>query len=161
MTRRTMDTGLGLFLLAVASNWIWLVSATIRTGFGGGDLGPRAFPLTFGIMLAMLSVLLLVRIYLSSQASEDAAPQGDTPHFTFWPAVIVLAEIVLYGFLMQKMGFLIATTVIVLLVMLFTLRLRSIKTILGMSFGVPVGSWLLFEKLLGIYLANGTWINVG
>jgi putative tricarboxylic transport membrane protein len=27
--------------------------------------------------------------------------------------------------------------------------------------GVTVSCWLIFEKALGIYLANGSWINLG
>jgi hypothetical protein len=32
---------------------------------------------------------------------------------------------------------------------------------LGMSIGITLVCWLVFEKVLGIYLANGWLINIG
>lgn len=162
MTNRQRHNGLlSGVLLAVAGIWIWLVTDTIRGGFGGGDVGPRAFPLAFGILLAVLAGLLLVRVVMSRPGTPEVLPDQAAPHFTPLPAVVVLAEVFLYGFLMQKLGFLIATTAIVLIIMLFNLKLRSVWTIIGITVGVPVGTWLMFEKVLGIYLANGSWINLG
>jgi hypothetical protein len=149
--------------LVIACIWIWLVSTTIPGGFGGGDIGPRAFPLTFGIALAILSALL---IFQSLRAAPESDPVPEIPDEpvarTAWlPAALVLVEICLYGFLLQKVGFVIATPIIILLIMLANLRVRSIKLLLGMSIGLTLGSWLIFEKVLGIYMANGSWINLG
>jgi hypothetical protein len=77
------------------------------------------------------------------------------------PALLVLGQICLYGFLLEKIGFVLATPIVVLLAMVVSLRERSAVKLLGMSLGLTVGSWLLFEKVLGIYLANGTWLNLG
>jgi len=54
-----------------------------------------------------------------------------------------------------------ATPAIVLLVMLVNLRVRSVTKLLAMALGLTVGCWLIFEKVLGIYLANGIWMNIG
>lgn len=164
MTNRMQDTLLAIILLILAAGWIWLVSTTIRSGFGQGDIGPRAFPLTFGIALAALTGLLLLRAFLSRDDHE--APVADegaaqTGQIRWGPALLVLGEISLYGFLLQKTGFLIATPVIVLLILVVNLRVRSPKTLIGMPLGLTLGAWLIFEKLLGIYLANGSWINLG
>lgn len=161
MTVRTQDILVATILLVLSCVWIWLVTTTIRTGFGDGDIGPRAFPLTLGVTLAGLSVLLLVRCYLAGHGPAESFSDADSPHFTVVPALVVLCEILLYGFLLQKVGFLLATTAIVLFIMVFSLRLRSLRMIIGVTLGVPVGSWLIFEKLLGIYLANGSLINLG
>lgn len=161
MTGRTQDILVATILLVLSCVWIWLVTTTIRTGFGGGDIGPRAFPLTLGVALAGLSLLLLVRCYLAGGGPAEHSGEADSPHFNLVPALVVLGEILLYGFLLQKVGFLLATTAIVLFIMLFSLRLRSLKTIIGVTLGVPVGAWLIFEKLLGIYLANGSLLNLG
>jgi putative tricarboxylic transport membrane protein len=72
-----------------------------------------------------------------------------------------LIEISAYGFLLKTCGFVIATPIVVLFVMLVNLRITSPKLLLGMSLGVTVSCWLIFEKALGIYLANGSWINLG
>jgi hypothetical protein len=72
-----------------------------------------------------------------------------------------LGEIALYGYLLEKIGFVLATPIVVLLVMIVSLRVRSIPKLLGMSLGLTVGCWLIFKKILGIYLANGIWLNLG
>ena len=147
-------------MLVLSCVWIWLVTTTIRTGFGDGDIGPRAFPLMLGVVLAGLSVLLMVRFYLAGAGPAEPSQDEDSPHFSVVPALVVLGEILLYGFLLQKVGFLLATTAIVLFIMLFSLRRRSLKMIVGVTLGVPIGAWLIFEKLLGIYLANGSLLNL-
>lgn len=163
MTNRMQDTILSTLLLVLAGVWIWLVSTTIPGGFGRGDIGPRAFPLTFGIVLGVLSGGLLLRSILMRPAANSAAVDDDRPNQKIhWiPALLVLIQISLYGYLMQKVGFVIATPIMTLMIMLINLRVRSIKKLLGMSLGLTVGAWVVFEKLLGIYLANGTWINLG
>ncbi len=49
----------GIVLLAVALVWIVLVYQTIAPS-QGTEAGPRAFPLFFGYVLAVLSLLLLL-----------------------------------------------------------------------------------------------------
>ena len=80
----------------------------------------------------------------------------------YWiPAIIVMLEIILYGFLLEKIGFVLATPLVIILVMVLSLKIRSIKKILIMSFGLTATCWIIFEKIFGIYLANGLWINLG
>ena len=164
MTNRVQDTVLGVSLLVLASVWTWLVVDTIRPGFGDGDIGPRAFPLTFGLMLLVLSALLLLKIALNAPASEAEAEEEEEAAETpmHWLSIfLVLGEIALYGYLLEKIGFLLATPAVVLLAMTVSLRVRSLPKLAGMSLGLTVGCWLLFEKLLGIPLANGVWVNLG
>ncbi|OAN76783.1 hypothetical protein A8B78_14900 [Jannaschia sp. EhC01] len=163
MTKQMQDTILSTLLLVLAGVWIWLVATSIPGGFGRGDIGPRAFPLSFGIALAVLSGGLLLRsILVRFDGRFEAIEEEDTQQKIHWiPALLVLVQISLYGFLMQTCGFVIATPIIIVMIMLINLRERSIKKILAMALGITVGSWAVFEKLLGIYLANGTWINLG
>ena len=53
------------------------------------------------------------------------------------------------------------TGLILLLVLVVNLRVRSIPKLLVMTLGTTIGCWLIFEKVLGIYLANGIWLNLG
>lgn len=166
MTNRVQDTIVGTVLLLLGVCWTWLVVATIPPGFGDGEIGPRAFPMAFGLLLTFFSAI-LVMTRIASRAQTDSPEMSQDPEMPsenkldWGPAVLVLGQIVLYGFLLEKIGFLLATPAVVLLVMLVSLRVRSPKKLLGMSLGLTVGCWLIFEKLLGIYLANGTWLNVG
>lgn len=166
MTNRAQDIIVGTVLLLVGACWTWLVIDTIPPGFGDGEVGPRAFPMAFGLILTGFSAILLMTRIASGAGTASTEMSSDpempsTNRLDWSPALLVLGQIVLYGFLLEKIGFLLATPVVVFLVMLVSLRVRSLKKLLGMSLGLTVGCWLIFEKLLGIYLANGTWLNVG
>ena len=166
MTSRVHDIVLSLVLILISILWTWLVIQNIPPGFGDGEIGARAFPLTFGIMLFILALILLLRQFIvfanqnklneinNSNIIEDKKLQ--------WiPALIILGEIILFGFLLEKIGFVLATPVIIFLVMVFNLNIRSITKVFGMSLGLTLGCWIIFEKILGLYLANGLWINLG
>lgn len=163
MTDRMHNIVLGTLLLFLSGVWTWLVIDTIPAGFGEGDIGPRAFPLMFGLCLGLLSALLLLKAFRTKAVSEtDRSPMEDFHDVIHWvPAALILIEISAYGYLLKTCGFVIATPVVVLVVMMVNLRIRSAKLLLGMSLGITLACWLIFEKALGIYLANGSWINLG
>lgn len=163
MTDHRRNYVIGFLLLILSVVWTWLVIDTIPAGFGDGDIGPRAFPLMFGLCLGFLSVLLLLKSLLNG-------PKNETEHSLtaeyqlpiHWvSAALILIEISAYGYLLKTVGFVIATPIVVLFVMFVNLRIRSVKMLLGMSIGITLVCWLIFEKALGIYLANGSWINLG
>ena len=117
-------------------------------------------------MLFCLSTMLLFRkIKFKKKANSFEEPskagylEENTLHWI--PALVVLCEVVLYGFLLEKIGFVLATPIIIFLVMSLNLRIRSYKKILMMSLGLTFSCWLIFEKVMGLYLANGVWINIG
>ncbi len=167
MTGRVQDIGLGVVLAILASFWTWWVMSTIPKGFGDGEIGARAFPLTFGIILLVLAVILVARWVrdpkadAASRASESKDQSTHSNGLRWIPALLLLVEIALYGFLLEKIGFVLATPIIVLLMMIVHLRVRSIPKLVALPFGLTAGCWVIFEKLLGIYLANGTWFNLG
>ncbi|KII11676.1 tripartite tricarboxylate transporter TctB family protein [Phaeobacter sp. S60] len=167
MTNRASDFVLAITLMVLAGVWTWLVVETIPPGFGSGEIGARAFPLAFGIILLALAALLLLHLTVSSDdpgaghGGQAATKRRKSRRVKWLPAITLLIEIGLYGILLEKAGFVLATPVIILIVMLVNLRVRSITKLLAMSLGMTAGCWLLFEKVLGIYLANGTWINLG
>ncbi|MFT7522896.1 MAG: putative tricarboxylic transport membrane protein [Candidatus Paceibacteria bacterium] len=163
MTDQKRSFVLGSLLLLLAVVWTWLVIDTIPPGFGEGDIGARAFPLIFGICLGVLSLLLLINVVRSKPECEpDTYPNDSFQGGIHWlPAGLILIEISGYGYLLNTCGFVIATPIVVLFVMFVNLRIRSAKLLFGMSIGLTLACWLIFEKALGIYLANGSWINIG
>ncbi|MGB5870784.1 MAG: tripartite tricarboxylate transporter TctB family protein [Albidovulum sp.] len=166
MTNRMQDAVLGLVLLVGAGCWIWLVVDTIPAGIGDGEIGPRAFPLAFGLILLALAALLLLRLAAIRGNGSAGGGFDDTEirrsrRMHWWPAIMVLGEVTLYGFLLDKIGFVLATPIVILLVMVASLHVRSFPKLLAMSLGLTFGCWLIFEKVLGIYLAKGIWINLG
>ena len=65
-------------LLAFAIVWCVVVWQTIPVG-SPGSVGPRAFPLGLGILLAVLSGLLLVRAQVRKRIETAADEADDTP----------------------------------------------------------------------------------
>ncbi len=163
MTDHKRNYVIGFLLLILSVVWTWLVIDTIPAGFGEGDIGPRAFPLMFGLSLGVLSVLLLLKSLLNrSKNDTEHSVKTDYQLAIHWlPAALLLIEILAYGYLLKTVGFVIATPIVVLFVMFVNLRIRSVKLLMGMSIGITLVCWLIFEKVLGIYLANGSWINLG
>jgi len=68
--------------------------------------------------------------------------------------------LVVYAFLLEPIGFIPSTVLIVVALMAFVLRIRSLLLIAGMAIGLSLGSYIVFAKLLGTYLAPGTLITI-
>jgi putative tricarboxylic transport membrane protein len=148
----------GAILLAVALVWIVLVYRTIAPG-QGGEAGPRAFPLFFGYLLAGLSLLLLMQGFRPAPEIDEADAPAMLPGE--WMAVaMTIVSLVVYGLLLEPFGFIPSTAVIVAAVLLYALRVRSLVMIAGMAIGLSLGCYLVFGKLLGVYLPPGSIITI-
>ena len=94
--------GLLMFILAVAYGWGAL---QFPEPFGGSEaVGPKTFPLILSVVLALTSAYLVVK------------PDPDTG----WPInrsgvdiLIAIAILVFYTFILEPLGFIIATTLMV------------------------------------------------
>ena len=159
------DRLIGILLLVFGAVWTMVVYMTVPPGFGDG-VGPRAFPLFLGIVLVVLSVLLLLSGARRTQADAGERDQDEPDEVagrTTWTDArmvgSVFAIIVAYGFLMQKVGFEIATLAIVTTTMWLVLGIRKPLVIAATAIGLTFGCWLLFGQLLGAYLPPGTWLS--
>lgn len=151
------DRVTGLVLLVVALVWIVLVFQTIEPS-QDASAGPRAFPLFFGIVLAGLSLVMLLQTFWPRAATESNIPASVRKEG--WSVAATIGSIVLYGALLEPLGFIVSTVLIVAAIMIVVLRLQAPITIAAMSVGLSLGSYLVFGKLLGTYLPPGTWITV-
>jgi putative tricarboxylic transport membrane protein len=150
----------GAVLFAIAVVWIALVYATIAPG-EGSEAGPRAFPLFFGYVLAGLSLLLLLQSLRppAPDLDHDADAHAALPRE--WISVAVaIGVIVLYGLLLEPFGFIPSTAFIVALVLPFGLGVKSPVIVLGMAIGLSLGCYLVFGKLLGVYMPPGQIITI-
>ena len=77
MTYNLRDIALSVSLLVISAIWTWLVIDTIPTGWGHGDIGPRAFPTVLGIIMGSLAVLLLIRTLVLKRDATRTAGAGD------------------------------------------------------------------------------------
>jgi putative tricarboxylic transport membrane protein len=149
----------GTVLLAVALVWIVLVYQTIAPS-QGTEAGPRAFPLFFGYVLAVLSLLLL---FQSFRPQAPDLEESDAPAVLpgEWAAVVMtIASFIVYGMLLEPFGFIPSTAFVVTAILLFVLRVRSLVTIAGMAIGLSLGCYLVFGKLLGVYMPPGNIITI-
>jgi len=154
-----------LFVLAVV--WTVIVYFTVPIG---SAVGPRTFPLVLGLILMGISAVLVAASLYNwrrqaeglSEAREDAdgfGPEGARTALRLRVLVTVCGAIAIYGYLMQKLGFVVATFLTVV-TLLLTLKERRVRVLLGMGLGITLGCWLVFGELLGAYIPRGTWISL-
>ncbi|HYN64178.1 MAG TPA: tripartite tricarboxylate transporter TctB family protein [Candidatus Limnocylindrales bacterium] len=148
----SVDRILGVILLLVALVWLWLAFTYIPGARGAGETGPRAFPVLLGMVLAGLGIAMSLN---PSPAVETVA------RVTRREGVIVAGTIgvlVLYAFLLERVGFLIATPVAIALTMWCLVRARSATLIVALAIGFTAGCWAIFDALLGTPLPRGSWV---
>lgn len=160
------DRVTGILLLAFAAAWVLAVWYTVPAGTSE-IVGPRTFPLGLGIALGVLALVLLAASYVkpagisTDDVEEDDAEGKALAGWLYLRLVLSLVlVIVAYGFLMEKVGFVLATLVTVAVMVGLILKIRNPLTIIGMAVGLAFGCWLLFGKILGAYLPPGTWISL-
>lgn len=157
MSPRLRDRIAAAAVLAVALVWIVLVYTTI-TPDQGTAIGPRAFPLIFGIVLGGLALALMVESFVRLHEADDDPAQAMPSETT--TVVATIGSIVFYGALMEPIGFIPSTILVVAVMMVFVLRIRAPLKVAAMSIGLSLGCYLVFSKLLGTYLPPGTWITI-
>jgi putative tricarboxylic transport membrane protein len=148
----------GLVLLTVSLVWIFFVYRTIDPG-QGPEAGARAFPMFFGVALAVLSLLLMAQARNADADSEDDPPLPSLG-IEVWFVGVSIGLTLVYGALLERLGFVLSSMLFVAAVMTMLLRIRRPVFVLAMSVGLSLGSYVIFGKLLGTYLPPGSWITI-
>jgi putative tricarboxylic transport membrane protein len=117
----------------------------------GDPLGPKAFPLLLGLLFARAAVLLLFESR-RPRAAAAATPGRRSAQPGAVSAVVVGTA--LFFAVLEPLGYLIAFTIYLFLVMLWLHR-KSPFTCLLVAALFSVGSYALFAKGLGVSLAKG------
>jgi len=132
-----------LLLIAVGAVFIYLATQ-IQTAFFSDPLGARWVPIFIGIFLIGSSVALFVQ-----PRSTVAWP----PRETLLRLVLTLAGFIAYGFLLNPLGFIVATTIAFAL---FALQFggKPIRAVLAGAI-FAVAAYLLFSTALDLYLPTG------
>ncbi len=163
-TRTDRLTGAVLLLVAVA----WTAGAywSIPGGDGGGQIGPRGFPLGMGILLGILSLFLLAGSVVNGESAtltdEDDLERPRTTRERFaekWALVTTFGFLGAYVLLLDLLGFLIATIVAVASFLVIGLGKRSPRLVAGTALGLGFGIWLILGKAMGVYLPRGSIID--
>jgi putative tricarboxylic transport membrane protein len=154
-----VDRWLGLALVLFALAWSWVVVATIPPGWEG-EPGPRGFPLLLGIGLGALGLYLSTSAFLG-RADPGADQDRIEPVSRSEVRVVGLTILVLvaYAFLLDKLGFLVATPIVVALALWLIVGQRSWARLLLLAAGVTIGSYLVFGVLMAAHLPEGAWLQ--
>lgn len=142
---------LGVVLTALALAWLWLVDNFIPDVASAGEPGPRALPMLLGIILAILGIALAV------SRTAEPAPRTDPP--TTRTAIVTVVLLLAYAFLLDKIGFLSATTGLMLVAMAGVLGMRRWVFMAVFAVAFAAGTWLVFSTLLGIPLPRDPWLS--
>ena len=161
MTKQGTDRLAGGILLAFAGLWCWGVIAIIPGDIGAGQVGPRGFPLGLGLLLAALSATLLISSYITPRAAVDDSATSEIPlSVEAWAVASAVVTLVGYAGLMYATGFIIATIVTVVLALVLVLGKRSWRLVGGLSLGTAFGGYIIFNKILGVYVPHGRWLDI-
>ena len=131
-------------------------SAIIAIGLGIGNLAepaPGFFPFAGGIVLAFLSLLFLVQEW-RQRADGSNEFQGDLRR-----PVIAVIGLVVYTAFFETVCYIIATTILSAIV-LRVLDTKSLRVIAVVSLLLSIGSYLLFDQVLGVKLPKGIWMSI-
>lgn len=137
------DRILGGFGLILAAFYIW-AATIIPESFMSDVVGPKTFPIIVGAIVAICSVVFIVR--------PDVEPAW--PSFAnFAEILFAVAVMVIYAQLLPKLGFVIST---MFATAYLTWRLGS-PVIGSLITGVAtsVGIYVVFRLILGLSLAKG------
>jgi hypothetical protein len=154
-----LDRWVGLIVMAFALLWCWLVETTIPARGMEGAPGPRAFPMLLGTSLFVLGGIVAALTFVGRFATnEDRCEPAHRDEIMVVGGGIAL--FLLYAFLMDKVGFLLATPVVVVLALRLILGLRDWLRIVLAAFALTVGCDLLFGVLMEANLPQGAWFSL-
>ena len=160
MTAQGRDRLAGTILLVFAGLWCWGAVVMIPTGIGSGPVGPRGFPLGLGLLLAALSAMLVASSFARPRNADAEEPEAGQLGVELWAVSSALAILVGYAALLYAAGFIIATAVTVVLALVLVLGKRDWRLIGGLSLGTALGGYVIFNKILGVYLPHGRWLDL-
>jgi putative tricarboxylic transport membrane protein len=139
------DRIFGAVCILLAAFFIWQATQ-IELGFIVDPMGPRAFPIAIGVVLALGGLYPILR--------PDPAPD--------WPAagrlleiLFAVAVLIAYAQLLSRIGFVLSTAVAASLLS-WRLGSRPAAAALG-GVTISVGIFVIFHLALGLSLARGPW----
>lgn len=144
--------------LVLAGVYFW-ATAQIPTLELGDPLGPKAFPRMLGVGLLLGAAMLLVEIMRNTAKARLSAEQGvkstepkwDRHH---WLVVAIAVWTAIYIVTFEPLGFIVATTVYLLVLTAYFNRGRWLMNVLTSVLFSAI-SYFMFTKLLGVNLTPG------
>jgi putative tricarboxylic transport membrane protein len=145
-SRHTTDRVLGFGCLALG---VWYVLETRNfsiTSFGTGPVGPKTMPTLVGILFAVLALVLILK-------------PGESPSwgsFTAWSQLLaVVVTSFMFGQLLEPVGFILASTILAVVIGLFFKG--PITKLAPLSLGFAIVIAFVFNNWLQLRLPVGWW----
>ncbi len=115
----------------------------------GTPLDPRPgfFPLLAGVFLLCLSIIYLVRAFLKRSAGGQAFG-------AVWRPGLLIAGLFIYALILDLAGYVIAMIVLSLAI-LRILETKAWWRLVTISLAASIGSYILFDRILGVTLPLG------
>jgi putative tricarboxylic transport membrane protein len=139
--------------LLLAGVYFW-ATAQIPSLELGDPLGPKAFPRLLGIGLLISAAMLLMEILRDRKKPKTGTSSAWTWEPYEWVVVAVSAWTALYILVFEPLGFMLSTTIYLLVLTAYFNRGRWLMNVLT-SVLFSVISYFAFTKLLGVNLAPG------
>jgi putative tricarboxylic transport membrane protein len=145
------DQWSGLALSILAAGMIW---AALGLPYGNvHNPGPGFFPFWLGVILVAMAIALFVQTTRGKE-SERTLRDILEEDVRWGKVLLVLAALVLYAFLMDYIGFLIVTFLLMILLLRF-IEPQPWKIVIGWALAGSVGSYLIFEVWMKLRLPKG------
>ncbi len=149
MKKADQWSGLALILLAAGMIWAAL-------GLPYGDIhkpGPGFFPLWLGVILGGMSIGFFVQATLTTRSAQTL--RNILEEDVHWGKVLlVLVSLILYAFLMDYIGFLLVTLLLMVVLLRF-IEPQPWTVVIGWALVGSVGSYLIFEVWMKLRLPKG------
>lgn len=145
------DFWAGLMFLAVGIGFAW--GATSYNFGQSARPGPGYFPLGLGVLLAILGAIVLFKALTIE--TDGGEPVGG---FAWKPLIIVLAAVVMFGFLLPRLGMIITLPLLVIVSAMAGDEFHWGEALIT-SVVLTIGSYLVFS--LGLGLTIPLWPTIG
>lgn len=143
-----------LFFLVFSSIYLYQASNIhLLPGSYYDAMTAKTFPHYLGLLGIFTSSLILLFSFIKVDA-DDIFDWERLKTFDFKKGFYFVLAMLLYGFTIRTLGFIIAT-IIFLILGFKILETKSWKVILLTSFGVSIIFWFLLTQVLGVYIEQG------
>ena len=143
--RKSGDLFSGFFFACVG---IGVTFGALRLGLGKAvEPQPGFFPFLSGVALTVLSAVLLFEAWIGRSA-------GTRAFGNFWRPSMIVMGLVVYVLIFDLAGYIVAT-IILSAIVLRVMEAKNRWVLAAMSLFLSIGSYVLFDRVLGVLLPNG------
>jgi putative tricarboxylic transport membrane protein len=111
------------------------------------DPQPGFFPLLAGVFLSGLSIIHLIRAFLKKSGPMQAFG-------AVWRPAFLIAGLFIYTFILDPVGYVIAT-IFLSVIILRILESKSWWKLVTISVAASIGTYVLFDRIMGVTLPLG------